>query len=112
MINTKSLKDSINFKNTLKRGIYTKNKLLSIYLLRIKDEKNNYLGICVSKKNGNSVTRNRLKRWIKEIYKQQEDSLKKGYNIIFLFKKETEGKNVLFSDIKKQVEELLKEVKV
>jgi ribonuclease P protein component len=43
----------------------------------------NSLGISVSKKVGNSVTRNRITRLIREAYRLNENIFLKGYDIIF-----------------------------
>ena len=44
----------------------------------------NRLGITVSKRNGNAVTRNRLKRIIKEAYRLQQHNLHTGYDIVII----------------------------
>lgn len=44
----------------------------------------NRLGITVSKRNGNSVVRSRLKRIIKEAYRQQQHRFLSGYDIVFI----------------------------
>lgn len=44
----------------------------------------NRLGISVSKKNGNSVVRSRLKRIIKEAYRLQQDQLRQGYDLVWI----------------------------
>lgn len=42
------------------------------------------MGICVSKKHGNSVRRNRIKRIMREIFRLHADELKEGYAYVFL----------------------------
>lgn len=44
----------------------------------------NRLGITVSKKNGNSVVRSRLKRIIKEAYRLQQQRFLSGYDIVII----------------------------
>ena len=73
---TKSLKGSVNFKRVLKQGKYVSGKNIAIYVKRNDlNNKTNRLGICVSKKHGNSVVRNKLKRWVREGYYEIENNL-------------------------------------
>lgn len=44
----------------------------------------NRLGISVSRKNGNSVVRHRLKRILKEAYRSIEGELRTGYDIVLI----------------------------
>lgn len=48
------------------------------------------MGICVSKKHGNSVTRNRIKRIVREIFRLHADQLKENFSYVFLPKKADE----------------------
>ena len=79
---TLRIKKSKTFKYILKKGKYVKGEFLTIHICKTKYENSiNFFGVCVSKKNGNSVQRNKLKRWVREVYKSEEQKLKKGYNI-------------------------------
>lgn len=42
------------------------------------------MGICVSKKHGGSVTRNRIKRLLREIFRLHESQVKSNYSYIFV----------------------------
>lgn len=110
MKNTISIKKNNTFRYILKKGKYFRTNILVVYCS--KNNKNiNCLGICVNKKNGNSVSRNKLKRWVRQAYMNQESKLKKGYNIVVLYKKQitmdsTNFFNV-YEDIKKAMEGLM-----
>lgn len=108
---TKPLKENYNFKKILKRGVFLKGNYINVYIMP-NNENINYLGICVSKKNGNSVIRNRLKRWVRESYKNIETKIEKNKNIIVLFKKNTIGKNMNFKIIDYEIKTLFKEAKI
>ncbi|WP_291256485.1 ribonuclease P protein component [Fusobacterium sp.] len=71
-------------------------------------------GFVVSKKTGNAVCRNRLKRLFREYYRQNEENLKDGCDIIFVAKR-TAGENIKklsFFDIEKDLNKVLKNVKL
>lgn len=112
MVKTKSLKGSINFRKTLKKGNFVNEKIITMYFMLTKEKDINHIGVCLSKRNGNSVVRNKLKRWVKEIYKEFEIATNTGYNIIFMFKKDVIGKEVDFSVLRSQMQKLLREIKI
>lgn len=105
------LKDKRSFKIVFKRGTFYKSKNIVVYIINNNTELNK-LGVCVSKKNGNSVIRNRLKRWVRESYKTQEKDIKRGKNIVVLFKKTADGKNLDFNIINNEMEKVFKEAEV
>lgn len=110
---TLRIKKGRTFKYILKRGNYNVGKYLIIHVCKTKyDNDNNFFGVCVSKKNGNSVQRNKLKRWVREVYKNEEEKLKKGYNIVFLYKKTTTIKNINYDLIKEDIIKSLKDLDI
>lgn len=99
------LKKNYQIKTVLSRGKSCKGNLVNVFVR--KNRKNiNMLGIAVSKKAGNSVKRNKIKRLIRENYRLMEEQLKTGNDIIILWKKKAEFNAFNFYDIKKDLQNL------
>lgn len=77
-----SLKNN-EFKEVYNHRVSRADKLLIMYVKRNNLESNR-LGISVSKKIGNSIVRHRFCRLVRESYRQNEDKLKQGYDIVVL----------------------------
>jgi ribonuclease P protein component len=74
------------FKAVLSRKLFFSNDLLKLYLAQ-----NTYgrprLGLSVSKSLGTSVQRNRLKRLLREVFRQTQDQLPADYDYVLMFSK-------------------------
>ena len=99
MKKTEMLKKNYEFKNVFLKGKYYGGDFLEVFIIKNRKEKN-MIGIAVSKKVGNSVIRNRIKRLIKENYRLLEEKISFGYNLVILWKKNIEGEKATFSNIK------------
>jgi ribonuclease P protein component len=87
------------------RFVYNRGKSLSdenIVLYFSKNGKNiNRIGLSVSKKVGKSVTRNRVRRLIKESYRINKDKFKKGYDLVFIAR--VRSSKAKFADIQRSL---------
>ncbi len=71
-----------------------------LYIYRNRTDYNR-LGVSVSKKVGKSVTRNRIKRLIKESYRHNSEGINKGYDLVFIARNPAKGKS--YKEIEKAV---------
>lgn len=111
MKNTIMLKKNYEFKNLFSKGKFFYGKYIHMY---IKKTNSNYnkLGIAVSKKQGKAVDRNRIKRLIRENYKNFENRIEKGINILIIINKDKKIKNITFSNIEENFNSTLKKANV
>lgn len=96
---TSSIKKKGTFRYLINKGKFARGKYLVVYLV-INNKPNNVIGICVSKKNGISVHRNKMKRWIRELYKIEENKLKKGLTLVIMYKKDIKIDDVDYYKLK------------
>ncbi len=90
MLFTKSLKKNYQFRFVYNKGKSIANKYLVMYVVK-NNSMDNYLGISVSKKVGNSVIRSRVTRLIRENYRLSEHKLKKGYSLVVIARNPANG---------------------
>ena len=112
---TLKIKKNKQFKYILKNSEYAKGKYLVVHIIKNENKKysdKNFLGICISKKNGNSVMRNKMKRWVREVYKNEEYSLKKGYQIVIIYKKKSLFEYLDYQKVKIDIIKGFKELKL
>lgn len=82
-MNYESLKNTRQFNRVYKKGKSIVNKFVVMYYIPNGLEYNN-IGFSISKKVGKAVTRNRVKRIMKESYRLKSENLKSGYDIVFV----------------------------
>lgn len=104
--NTKGLKKDSDFRKVYKHGKSFANRYLVMYILENKSGSSR-IGISVSKKVGNAITRNKLRRRIKECYRLDiDENVKEGFDIVFIAR--VSSKDSEYKDIEKSIKHLAK----
>lgn len=111
MKKTKMLKKNYEFKNVLTKGKYYSGNCIEAF---IKQNCNNmnFIGIAVSSKAGNAVKRNYVKRVIRAVYTELEEKIKRGYSIVFLWKKKIQIEKANYNDIFEDIEKIIEKAKI
>ena len=106
-----TLKKNFEFKNVLTKGKYFSGKHIIVYLKKNTFNKNR-VGIAIGSKIAKAVKRNRIKRLIRENYKNNRKRIEEGYDIVFLWKKQTDIENATFYNIKEDIEKIFERSKM
>lgn len=80
------LKKNIEFQRVYSARIINGNRTFTLFI-----KKNNLyiprVGFTITKKVGNAVTRNKIKRRLREVYRLNYNKVKPGYDYVFVVKK-------------------------
>lgn len=107
MKNTETLKKNYEIKKVIKYGKFYGGHYLDFFIMPNKANKN-FICVVVTKKTGNSVIRNKIKRKLRENYRLLEKNISLGYSIVILWRKNIESENATFINIKNDYEFILK----
>lgn len=100
------LVNSVEFKNVIFKGLRFLTQIFGIYI-KTTDNLFCRVGISVSKKTGNSVMRNRIKRVVREWFRINKNKFNKSFDMVFIFKNKTNKDDV--SDINKSINQIIYE---
>jgi ribonuclease P protein component len=104
------LQKNEHFKKAFKWGKSVANRQLVLYYYANREVSHFRLGISVSKKIGHAVTRNKIKRLLKEVVRHQEDHIPCGYDFIIIVRKPAADMN--YDDFSSSFIHLLKKTKL
>lgn len=90
MKKTESITQNYIFRALYRRGRQVSCKTMVVYLGKNRLKTVNRLGITVSTKLGCAVTRNRIRRRLREAYRLAEDSLNTGFDIVIAARSSSE----------------------
>jgi ribonuclease P protein component len=79
----KRLVSNSQFKAVMARGRRRSNGVLTVYMAR-NDCEYSRLGVSVGKSRGNAVVRNRLKRLMREAFRQNQEQIPAGFDYVLM----------------------------
>ena len=99
------LRKNMEFKKVYKARKNFWNRNLILYIKRNGTEETR-IGVSITRKVGNAVVRNKLKRRIKELNRRYIESLKEGYDIVIIPKKN--AVDLSFKDLESALKHIYK----
>lgn len=99
------IKKNTEFQRVFKKGKSFANRQFIVYMLK-GDQEEFRLGLSVSKKVGNAVTRNRVKRFIRQAFLELKDDLLPNADYIIIAR--PQAAKLDFHESKKSLEHVLK----
>lgn len=112
MKKTKMLKKNYEFKNILTKGKYYSGNYIEAFIKENRRKEINFLGIAIGVKIAKATKRNKIKRLIRENYKNYENSLNTGNSIVFLWKKKADSNQATFENIKQDMNKIFNKAKL
>ena len=113
MKKTKMLKKNYEFKNVLTKGKYYSGKRIEAFIKYNNSNINiNFLGIAISSKIAKAVKRNKIKRLIRESYKNLENNINTSNSIVFLWKKKVNIDEATYENIMNDMKNIIKKANI
>lgn len=81
------IKKNDDFQAVFKKGKSVANRQFVIYILNKEEQKNYRLGLSVSKKIGNAVVRNHIKRYVRQVFHELSEHVVPGKDYVIIARK-------------------------
>ncbi|CAM3624290.1 ribonuclease P protein component [Cytobacillus oceanisediminis] len=100
------VKKNKEFQEAFKKGKSFANRQFVVYILRKEEQEHFRIGLSVSKKIGNAVMRNQIKRYIRQAFLELGEEIKPQYDLIVIARKPVADMD--FHEVKKSLTHVLK----
>ncbi|MCF6139120.1 ribonuclease P protein component [Pseudalkalibacillus berkeleyi] len=104
------IKKNDEFQKVFRNGESFANRQFVVYFLKKSDQDYFRLGLSVSKKIGNAVTRNRVKRYVREAFHELEKDIRISYDYVIIARKPTSSMD--FHEVKSSLIHVMKRSKL
>lgn len=104
------IKKNKEFQEVFKKGKSVANRQFVVYVLKKEHQETFRIGLSVSKKLGNAVVRNRIKRYIRQTFLELKDDVQSGNDYVIIARKPTSEMGM--HEVKKSLEHVLKVARV
>ncbi|MGM7703286.1 ribonuclease P protein component [Pseudalkalibacillus sp. Hm43] len=104
------IKKNEEFQAVFRNGESFANRQFVVYFLKKPNQDYFRLGLSVSKKIGNAVTRNRVKRYVREAFHQIDEEIRNSYDYVIIARKPTS--NMDFHEVKSSLIHVMKRSKL
>lgn len=104
------IKNNKEFQYVFRKGKSFANRQLVIYYLEVPEQEHFRVGLSVGTKIGNAVTRNRIKRYLRESFNSLKTEINPTLDIIIIARQPTKEMN--YHDIRKSLIHLLSRKKL
>ncbi|MFD2679645.1 ribonuclease P protein component [Bacillus seohaeanensis] len=103
------VKKNSEFQEIFKKGTSVANRQFVLYVLKKEETQPFRIGLSVSKKIGNAVVRNKVKRYIRQAFLELKEEVKEGHDYLIIARKPAAEMN--FHEVKKSLTHVLKKGK-
>jgi len=104
------IKKNKEFQQVFQNGKSFANRQFVVYVLKKQEQETFRIGLSVSKKLGNAVTRNQIKRYIRQVFLELKDEVRSGNDYVIIARKPAADMGM--QEIKKSLEHVLKVARV
>lgn len=100
------IKKNKDFQTVFKKGKSFANRQFIVYTYKKEGQEEFRIGLSVSKKIGNAVTRNRVKRYIRQTFLELKEELKQDFDYVIIARHQTATMD--FHETKKSLQHVLR----
>ncbi|WP_035324215.1 ribonuclease P protein component [Peribacillus kribbensis] len=103
------IKKNEEFQAVFQKGVSSANRQFVIYVLKKEDQDYFRIGLSISKKIGNAVARNQIKRYIRQAFLELKEDVFPGRDLVVIARKP--AAELTFAEIKSSLIHVLKQGK-